>query len=229
MKIKNITDIFFDLDHTLWDFDKNSKLTFDKIFRMHDVQINLDEFIEHYEPINLQYWKLYRDEKIDKAYLRFNRLNDTFKRLGFKADSTLTHKLSQDYISHLTTFNHLFKDVFYILEYLQENYRLHVITNGFNEVQKRKLKNAKIDHFFHTVTDSESVGVKKPNAKIFNYALQQAQAKPSTSIMIGDNLEADIEGALNAGIDAICFNVHSAKIDGSIKQITQLHELQHYL
>jgi putative hydrolase of the HAD superfamily len=227
-KLKHIRDIFFDLDHTLWDFDKNSALTFDKIFKINKVDVQLETFLNIYEPLNLEFWKLYREEKIDKQSLRYRRLSETFDQLNYDYDDYLIHKLSQDYIQYLTTFNHLFDDALEILDYLAPNYNLHIITNGFKEVQHGKLNNAGIHHFFKTVTNSEMVGVKKPNPMIFDYALKQSKASKSESIMIGDNYEADILGALNIGLDAICFNYHNEHISDKIKQIKTLKELKQY-
>ena len=94
MKLKGITDVFFDLDHTLWDFDKNSALAFKKIFELNNVEISTDDFLSHYVPINLKYWRLYREEKIEKNALRFARLNETFKAIEFEANDDLVYKLS---------------------------------------------------------------------------------------------------------------------------------------
>ena len=229
MNHNGITDIFFDLDHTLWDFDKNSALTFDKIFEINKVGVDLKDFLFHYEPINLNYWKLFREEKIDKASLRFGRLFDAFEALNHKVQDHMINQLSEDYIAHLSSFNHLFDHTFEILNYLKPKYRLHIITNGFAEVQYGKMSNSKIDHYFETITNSEMVGVKKPNPIIFNHAIEQAQTKPELSIMIGDNYEADILGALNIGMDAICFNVHNFSVDKHIKQVTNLLELKQFL
>ena len=229
MKINGIKDVFFDLDHTLWDFDKNSALTFYKIFKMHDVAVDLNVFLSFYEPINLDYWKLYREEKIDKASLRYNRLNDTFNKISFQADSTLINKLSEDYITYLSSFNHLFDDVHEVLNYLKSKYQLHIITNGFQEVQESKLRNSNIHHFFNSVTDSEQVGVKKPNPEIFNFALKIADANPETSVMIGDNMEADVLGALDFGMEAIYFNIRETNEAQSIKQVNNLNELKLFL
>ncbi|VAV85927.1 Pyrimidine 5'-nucleotidase YjjG, partial [hydrothermal vent metagenome] len=209
MKIDNISHVFFDLDHTLWDFDKNSALTFEKIFSINNLEINIDEFLEVYVPINFQYWKLYREEKIGKDKLRYGRLNDAFNILQIEVKRSMIYKLSDDYITYLCTFNNLFEGTMEILEYLYSKYQLHIITNGFKEVQQGKLNNSNINRFFSTITNSEMVGVKKPNPKIFNYALSVAKAKIENSIMIGDNLEADVQGALNIGLDAICFNYHN--------------------
>jgi len=221
--------IFLDLDHTLWDFDKNSALTFEKIFKLNDLNIDLSAFLEVYVPINLQYWKLYREEKIDKKSLKFARLNDAFKALDLEVSARIIHKLSDDYITHLSTFNHLFPDTIALLEYLQPKYTLHIITNGFKEVQHGKLNQSNIDHFFQTVTNSEMVGVKKPNPKIFKHALQMAKATAEESMMIGDNLEADVMGALNFGMDAICFNYHKETLASDVIGVDQLLELKMYL
>ena len=221
--------IFFDLDHTLWDFDKNSALTFEKIFKLNNLDIDLDSFLKVYIPINLQYWKLYREEKIDKKSLKFARLNDAFKALDLEVSARIVHKLSDDYITYLSTFNHLFPDTIALLEYLQPNYTLHIITNGFKEVQHGKLNQSHIDHYFQTVTNSEMVGVKKPNPKIFKHALHMAKATAEESLMIGDNLEADIMGALNFGMDAICFNYHKETLASDIIGVDHLSELKMYL
>jgi putative hydrolase of the HAD superfamily len=221
--------IFFDLDHTLWDFDKNSALTFEKIFKLNNLDIDLDSFLKVYVPINLQYWKLYREEKIDKKSLKFARLNDAFKALDLEVSARIVHKLSDDYITYLSTFNHLFPDTIALLEYLQPNYTLHIITNGFKEVQHGKLNQSHIDHYFQTVTNSEMVGVKKPNPKIFKHALHMAKATAEESLMIGDNLEADIMGALNFGMDAICFNYHKETLASDIIGVDHLSELKMYL
>ena len=138
--------IFFDLDHTLWDFDKNSALTFEKIFKLNNLDLDLNVFLEVYVPINLQYWKLYREEKIDKKNLKFARLNDAFKALEVEVSTRIIHKLSDDYITYLSTFNHLFPGTIELLEYLQPNYKLHIITNGFKEVQHGKLNQSNIDN-----------------------------------------------------------------------------------
>ncbi len=217
------------MDHTLWDFDKNSALTFDKIFRQHQLDIVLEDFLKFYEPINLEYWKLYREERIDKASLRYGRLSDTFEKIGFNSNDALINRLSEDYITNLSSFNYLFEGTISILDYLQTKYRLHIITNGFAEAQQKKLENSKIDGYFLTVTNSEMVGVKKPNPKIFNFAIESADVLPENSLMIGDNLEADVMGALDFGMDAICFNIHDQTLNNDIKQIKNLLELKQYL
>jgi len=229
MKIKDIKHVFFDLDHTLWDFDKNSALTFRKIFEIHQLEIDTNQFLSVYEPINLNYWKLYREEKIDKSNLRYNRLKDTFDAIDVEVSDDTINLLSEDYITYLTTFNHLFEGTLDILNHLKQKYQLHIITNGFDEAQQKKMDNANISKYFTTITNSEIAGVKKPNPIIFNYALDVAQAKPSESIMIGDNLEADILGALDVGFEAILFNYHKVIAESHIKKVNSLLDLKMYL
>ncbi|MFK7780911.1 YjjG family noncanonical pyrimidine nucleotidase [Psychroserpens sp.] len=229
MKIKDIKHVFFDLDHTLWDFDRNSALTFHKLFEIHNLNINSTQFLSVYEPINLSYWKLYREEKIDKPNLRYKRLKDTFDAIEFEVSDNTINQLSEDYITYLTTFNNLFEGTFDILNHLKGQYQLHIITNGFDEAQQKKMDNAKISQYFETITNSEIAGVKKPNPIIFEYALKVANAKPHESIMIGDSIEADIMGALDVGFDAILFNYHKVKAEAHIKQVSSLLDLKMYL
>lgn len=198
-----ITDIFFDLDHTLWDFEKNSALTFKKILAESNVPVNFDHFLEIYVPINLEYWRLFREEKISKKELRYQRLSKTFQQLEVSVSDELINHLSEQYIKYLSTFNHLFEYTIPLLENLKSNYKLHIITNGFREVQRKKIKASGIFEYFEHIIDSESVDVKKPNPKIFTYALEVANVAPENAVMIGDSFEADIKGALALHINAI--------------------------
>ena len=206
VKFNDITDIFFDLDHTLWDFQKNSALTFDFLLKKYQINIDLNKFLKIYIPINFSYWKLYRDEKITKEFLRYNRLKSSFDKLNIRLSDNVINKIADDYVISLPVNNFLIEDTILVLDYLKKKYRLHIITNGFTEVQNKKIVNSKIKKYFHSIIDSETVGVKKPNIKIFDYALRVSGARSKNSLMIGDNLEADIFGALNAGFHAIHFN-----------------------
>ena len=200
MEIKNV---FFDLDHTLWDFERNSALTFELLFNKYKLDIDINSFLKVYVPINLEYWRLYRNESISKEYLRFNRLNDAFKKLNIDVSSDLINKLSYDYIENLPKFNHLIDGAHELLLYLKKKYKLYLITNGFRNVQSNKLKNSGIGNFFLSIYDSESIGVKKPNPLIFNHALDDSGCIARESVMIGDSFEADIQGSLSVGMNAI--------------------------
>lgn len=224
-----IKDVFFDLDHTLWDFEKNSALAFETIFKKYQLQIDLNYFLSFYVPINLKYWEMYRKDEIDHITMRYQRLKDTFDELKFEIESDFLLLLSKEYIHYLPKNNHLFEGAIPVLDYLKSKYTLHIITNGFADIQNNKLKNAKIIHYFKTITNSENAGVKKPHAQIFEFALQRAKAKKQTSIMIGDCIEADVQGALDAGLDAIYFTENTSERKDNIKQISHLLELKNYL
>ncbi|RED19675.1 putative hydrolase of the HAD superfamily [Flavobacterium cutihirudinis] len=224
-----ITDVFFDLDHTLWDFDKNSEMAFDRIFKSKYPEIKTPDFIEKYAPINQQCWKLYQEDKITHVELRYNRLKFSFDALDYQISDESINDIANDYIEFLTDNNHLFDGAIEVLEYLKPKYRLHIITNGFASVQDKKINNASLGGYFKTITNSELAGVKKPNSIIFDYAVNLAQTSKSSSIMIGDCLDADVNGALNAGLDAIFFNEKNIEVSQNIKQIKHLLELKKYL
>ena len=185
-KMKNITDIFFDLDHTLWDFEKNSALAFEKVLKKNDVEINLQEFLKQYVPLNFKYWELYRKDLVTQQQLRYGRLKDTFDILNYQISDEKINVLSDEYIHFLPEFNHLFEGTIEVLEYLKPKYNLHIITNGFDKVQAGKIKNSNLEPYFKTITNSEMAGVKKPNPKIFEYALSLSNLNKNQTIMIGD-------------------------------------------
>jgi YjjG family noncanonical pyrimidine nucleotidase len=225
-----ILDVFFDLDHTLWDFEKNSALTIKKILKKNQIPVNPDEFLKHYVPINFKYWELFREDKISKEELRFGRLSEAFSMLDMVIEKDKIVVLSEEYIQFLPENNHLFDGAFEILDYLKPKYNLHIITNGFHEVQNHKITNSKLTPYFSTITNSESAGVKKPNPIIFEFALNQANAKRESSIMIGDCINADVLGALNCGMDAILFSELPQIIDNpDIRQINNLLDLRKHL
>lgn len=207
--MQNIQHVFFDLDHTLWDFEKNSDLTFQKVFKINTLAVDLPSFLEVYKPLNFKFWKLYREEKVTKSELRYGRLKNTFDALNFTISDALIDVISDQYIEYLADFNHLLDGAIEILDYLNQKYTLHIITNGFEEIQTKKMINSKIYHYFDKVITSESVGVKKPNSKVFNHALEITNAQKEHAIMIGDNIEADINGALKVGMKAIHCNFDS--------------------
>jgi len=225
----NITDIFFDLDHTLWDFDKNSQMAFDRIFKNNFRTIKIEDFIAKYIPINHECWRLYQNDQITHQELRYNRLKLSFDALNYSMSDENIDQIANDYIEFLTDNNYLFDGAIEVLDYLKPKYKLHIITNGFAAVQDKKINNALLSGYFSTVTNSELAGVKKPNSIIFDYAVNVAQASKQNSIMIGDDLEADVDGALNAGLDAIFFNVRNIEAPKKYKQINHLSELKKYL
>ena len=228
--MQNIQHVFFDLDHTLWDFEKNSDLTFQKIFKMNDLSVDLHSFLEVYRPLNFKFWKLYREEKVTKSELRYGRLKNTFDALNFPISDTLIYLIADQYIEHLADFNHLFDGAIEILDYLNQKYTLHIITNGFEEIQTKKMINSKIYHYFEKVITSESVGVKKPNPKVFKHALEIANANIDQAIMIGDSIEADINGALGVGMKAIHCNFDTSVMPNNLfMSVSSLLEIKKFI
>jgi putative hydrolase of the HAD superfamily len=225
----NIKHIFFDLDHTLWDFETNSDKTFEFILKKNNIQVNIDEFKEIYRPINHRYWKLFREDKVSKSDLRYSRLKDTFDELNYQTDDSLINLLAEEYIIYLSQFNALFEGAIDILQYLCSKYELHIITNGFEEVQYKKLRNSSLLPFFNKIVTSEKVGVKKPNPKIFQYALDISSAKSDESIMIGDNFEADILGARNVGMHTIFCKFNGEIETEEVLSVSKLIHIKRFL
>ncbi|CAM4373375.1 YjjG family noncanonical pyrimidine nucleotidase [Flavobacterium terrigena] len=228
--MNEIKHIFFDLDHTLWDFEKNAALAFEKIFEELDFEIDSQEFITTYNPINVAYWKLYERNEIDQESLRVNRLKDAFEAIDYPISLEQINTISNLFIAYLTTNNHLIDGTIETLEYLKDNYKLHIITNGFSFVQEVKLQKSNLDKYFITITNSELAGHKKPHENIFQYALSLANASKNQSIMIGDSIEADVLGAINFGMKAVYFNPANEHVSHEeIIQIQKLTQLKNIL
>ncbi len=229
MKFKNIQHVFFDLDHTLWDFDKNSGLAFAKMFQKNNIEVDLTAFLTTYSPINFKYWKWYREDRVTKEQLRYGRFKKTFDALNISVTDDIINRLSDDYIRFLPDNNHLFEGTIEILEYLSQQYTLHIITNGFEEVQNTKLLRSNLTNFFSVVMTSEAAGVKKPHHKIFDMAFEAAGASPHNSVMIGDTYEADIIGAESVGMQTICYNYHNLELPKEQIAIKDLVSIKDYL
>ena len=202
--------LFFDLDHTLWDFETNAKQTLTELYESNDLLSkgvpDFDQFFERYSYHNHRLWDRYTKGFIKQDELRWKRM--WLALLDFKlADEPLAKHLGVQFLDLLPTRKTLFPYTIEILQYLQnKNYRMHLVTNGFEKVQYGKIQHAKIDSFFDQVITSEASGSLKPNKEIFDYALHKTGASTEESIMIGDNLDADIQGGINAGMDTIFVN-----------------------
>jgi putative hydrolase of the HAD superfamily len=221
----SIQHIFFDLDHTLWDFDKNSELAFARIFEASYPHVQIDQFIAVYIPINKACWQLYQVDQMSHDELRYQRLKQSFDALAVAISDHEINQIATDYIHYLPDYNHLFEDAHEVLRYLQSNYHLHIITNGFAEVQYRKMNQSNLTPYFKTITNSELAGAKKPNPIIFEHALQVASAAKSNSVMIGDSLDADVQGAIDFGMQAIYFNPFDEPVPPHICQVNRLADL----
>ncbi|MDP9078062.1 MAG: YjjG family noncanonical pyrimidine nucleotidase [Bacteroidota bacterium] len=228
-EIKTYKHIFFDLDHTIWDFDKNAEETLYELYDIYSLkEIGLQSaslFIETYTRHNHQLWAEYHTGKITKTELRDTRFKRAFAELGVDHDA-MPEGFEDHYVKLCPTKTNLFPHAHETLQYLQCKYKLHLISNGFKEASELKVGNTNIGGYFENIIISEIVGVNKPDPAIFQHALDLAGAQKHESIMIGDSLEADVYGALNFGMDAIYFNPFNApKPDDVPVQINGLDEL----
>jgi len=231
MKIQHI---FFDLDNTLWDHRKNAYLTIKDLFEKEEItlkyNIDFEEFHSVYHDINEKLWEQIRDGEIDKEYLRKHRFYDTFRRFEVD-DLNLSMFFEEHFLDKILNYNHLVEGAEVILEYLKsKNYRLHIISNGFQEVTERKCILSGIVHYFHSITSADSVGIRKPNSEIFEYSLNLSGGKKEESILIGDDWIADVTGAQNFGIDVIFFDVlNENPKQENLKVIKHLLQIKDFL
>lgn len=199
--------LFFDLDHTIWDFEKNS---FEAFARMFDVMrlesalgIHFHVFHAQYMVHNQYYWDLYAKGLIPQSDLKWKRMYETLKSFGLE-DEFKSKDMSHVYLEYLPTCTNLFPHTKQVLQYLKDKgYQMHILSNGFEITQHSKLKNSALDGFFKNIVTSERCGYIKPDAQIFKTAMNEAGTFVDKCIMIGDSPEADLKGALNAGMDSV--------------------------
>jgi putative hydrolase of the HAD superfamily len=231
MKIQHI---FFDLDNTLWDHRKNAYLTIKDLFQKQEISLNynidFEEFHEVYHEINESLWEKIRDGLIDKEYLRMHRFFDTFKHFGVENEELALY-FEEHFLDKILNHNDLIEGAEEVLEYLKsKNYPMHIISNGFKEVTERKCILSGIAHYFTTITSADSVGVRKPNPKIFEYSLGLSNAAKEESILIGDDWVADVVGAQNFGMDVIFFDaLNENRQEEGLKSVKHLLEIKNYL
>jgi putative hydrolase of the HAD superfamily len=224
-------DLFFDLDHTIWDFELNSKETLWDLHQKYQLEAkgidNFDVFYCSYSVHNHRLWDRYTKGFIKQEELRWKRIY--LSLLDYKiADEALSKEMSVDYLDILPNKKNLFPYTIEILDYLKnKDYKMHLITNGFESVQFKKIKNSNLADYFIEVITSEASNSLKPNKEIFDYALKASNAKLESSIMIGDNEAADIQGAINAGMDSIFVNhLQIQPTVAATHTITHLKELE---
>lgn len=225
--------LFFDLDNTLWDFTENTKDTFIDLFgyfHLHSLGIKSPVvFFDAYEIHNAKLWDLYRKGKIEKGFLSKERFILTLNDFGIN-DEELAVSISEKYVELCPGKTKLVNGTIDTLKYLFNKYTLHIITNGFNEVQYKKMETSGLSCFFKTITTSEEAGFHKPDKRIFIYALQKMNAFPSESIMIGDDITVDILGAKEANIDQVFVNPKNIISDGyATFEVKSLKELKKIL
>ncbi|MFA6923119.1 MAG: YjjG family noncanonical pyrimidine nucleotidase [Bacteroidales bacterium] len=226
MKYKHL---FFDLDRTIWDFESNSNENFNYIFEKYELKKkgipSVKIFQEKYQTYNAMLWDFYKKGQIPKEVLKTKRFELTL--LDFGIDNYLMAvDIGNDYVENLTNKTYVFPNTFEVLNYLHKKYELHIITNGFDEVQFKKIISSNLNKYFKNIITSEEAGVKKPDPKIFLTALEKANAKVEESLMIGDDMEVDIIGARTMGIDQVLFNPNEIKHNETITyEIKNLKEL----
>ncbi len=227
---EKIEHVFFDLDRTLWDFDKSADQTFEEIFEIHELYgkgvPSFSAFHEAYTIHNNNLWDQYRKGEIKKEILRGLRFILTLNDFGIY-DNDLGEKLGDDYVRLSPLKVNLFPYSIEILEYLLPKYSLHIITNGFSEVQEIKLQTSGMAKYFDKVITSEEAGFKKPDVRIFNFAFEKSGALPQNSIMIGDDYEVDIIGAKGVNMQQIFFDPEKKfSENGSTYYINNLKEIE---
>ncbi|MCX6218446.1 YjjG family noncanonical pyrimidine nucleotidase [Spirosoma sp.] len=201
--------LFFDLDHTLWDFDRNSAECITELydtFRLADLGIeSAAEFSRQFVAINRQLWADFDKNLIEHTYIRKHRFPLVFRAMG--VDESAVHAdMNVEYLKLLPRKPHLLESAKELLDHLNGRYTMHIITNGFAEIQAVKMDSAEIAHYFTHVITSENANAKKPNPLVFQYAMEISGTNPSESLMIGDNYEADILGAKGVGLDTVFYN-----------------------
>ncbi|HEY5591378.1 MAG TPA: YjjG family noncanonical pyrimidine nucleotidase [Paludibacter sp.] len=226
--------VFIDLDDTLWDFHANAKLSLQEVYeyrKLNQYFDSFDQFFKIYAKRNLELWELYGKGVISKEFLMVERFRHPLAFVGVDNDE-LAIQIGDQFLDILPTKTILIPFAKELLDYLYPKYPLTIISNGFVEVQYKKLRSANLEHYFTHVVLSEAAGALKPDKRIFEYALQLNNAIAVETIMIGDSYEADIRGAQNAGIDQIFLN---SKLDSTEKkelstfQVKNLEEILHIL
>ncbi len=229
--MQKYSHLFFDLDHTLWDFESNSIHTLEELFdkyKLIDSFPCFADFYEKYKLYNEELWVLYRQGKIRKEKLNFDRFYVPFLESGI-TDEKIAQSFCQDYITISPTKTALMPNAFNVLNTLKKWYTLHVITNGFKEVQYIKLKNSNLQHFFSKIFISEVVGASKPKTAFFEYAVKSSNARKKECLIIGDNLDTDIDGAIKFGLDYVYYNPdkvrHNRKLMHEISDLNELLDI----
>lgn len=207
--MKSYKVVLFDLDHTLWDFSRNSFETLNELYAHHNlIQLNglsFERFYSAFQEVNTKLWDQYDRGLLDRSVIRYQRFKLIFESINIQHDE-IAGNLAHDYLTLSPTKRNLIEGAREVLDYLVARYPLYVVTNGFTELQSTKVRSGGIENYFQQIVTSEMVGHKKPAKEIFDFTLQLGGFNSHEAIMIGDNLLTDITGAADAGIDAVHFN-----------------------
>lgn len=210
--MKEYKVVLFDLDHTLWDFDRNSFETLTELYKQHELVqlggLSFSQFHQAFQSVNTHLWDLYDRGQLDRNVIRYQRFSLIFESISVRNEA-IADKLSSDYLKLSPTKSHLVDGAQEMLDYLKARYPLYLVTNGFTETQTTKARSGGIQDYFQSIVTSELAGHKKPAKEIFDYVLQLGGFNHHDAIMIGDNLLTDITGAADSGIDTVHFNPNS--------------------
>ena len=203
--------LFFDLDHTLWDFERNSAECLADIYETFDLKglniSNLETFQKEFSVVNRHQWSLLEKNLITHEDLRRHRFQETLENLGVKdLKKSFGLEINEYFLELLPKMAHLIEGAVDVLEYLLPKYELHIISNGWQDIQVNKMKSSEIHHYFGEIITNELAGTRKPDRRIFDYAIDVTKANLVESLMIGDNYEADILGAINVNMDTVFYN-----------------------
>lgn len=225
--MKKYRCVFFDLDHTLWDYETNSEEALRELYDKFELPkrgaIPFNEFYKGFVKINTEIWDNYDRGLIPKEVIRNERFDRVFKNAGI-TDYALSMKFSEEYISESPKKANLVAHAKDVLDYLHPRYPLYIITNGFEEIQSTKMESSGITNYFKGVVTSARAGCKKPEKEIFEFALRENGFDCCDSIMIGDNLLTDIAGARNASVDTVYYNPY--KLPHSENVTYEIHSLK---
>lgn len=226
------TCLFFDLDHTLWDYETNSKETLQELFTAYSLDqkgvSDFASFHKEFRRVNAELWVLYDAGKIDSQVIRAERFKQILE--VFKAfEEKLCAEISHEYLYTCPKKGNLMPNAISTLDYLSKRYKLSIITNGFEEIQNLKLTAGNLHPYFDHIVTSQHAGYKKPSREIFQYTLAKNNILCDQAVMIGDNLITDIGGARQASIDSVFFNHeqvrHEAEVHVEINNLSELCEL----
>jgi putative hydrolase of the HAD superfamily len=207
--MKRYKNLFFDLDDTLWAFSENARDTFMAMYhehRLYEHFRSFDHFFTLYRKRNDELWEEYAQGKVTKEELNERRFLYPLEAVGVP-DRELARRYSEGFFAVIHTKSGLMPHAREVLEYLSPRYNLYILSNGFRELQWRKMRSAGIDGFFKKIVLSEDLGVLKPNPRLFHFALSATQSELSESLMIGDSWKSDVEGARAAGMDQVYYDL----------------------
>lgn len=232
--MKKHSHIYFDLDHTLWDTDKNAEESLQEIF--HELKLQekgisaFDDFHTRYRNHNERLWGLYAENKVGKEAVRVHRFLHTLQEFDIH-DQEVAHSIADRFMERTPYKKHLIEGAIGLLEQLHEKFHLSIITNGFKDAQYIKLKSSGLEKYFKDIFISEEVGIHKPDPKIFHHAMKSSSAgSASCCMMVGDSYQTDVFGALQSGLTPVHFNPGNEIVsDAPVITIRKLNEIIDHL